>query len=278
MTITQNIFDKLLPTFAAPDGFVFEKITPYLERAESLADELLSPLTVATVADAGNDTLKNAAYTYVCKKAARDAVPSLDLVLTPTGFGVVSNDQTAPASRERVDALLESLILEESETRHTLVNTICADNVNYTYKRACELMPRLIYDAGTARAHGCKLDGKTVYEDEFEMLRPRLETARLRLARFISMEQMEALEKDNVALLRSDMTVQTVTAIYYAALWLTDAVNGASPATLDKETRYLLHLMEKNIAVFPAYADSSERAAHEIFYSNAKEDKTFFFG
>jgi len=37
------------------------------------------------------------------------AIPSLDLVLTPNGFGIVSNQNIVPASRERVDALITSL-------------------------------------------------------------------------------------------------------------------------------------------------------------------------
>ena len=48
-----------------------------------------------------------------CKVLATDAflraVPSLDLVLTPNGFGVVSNNTIAPASKDRVDRLLVSL-------------------------------------------------------------------------------------------------------------------------------------------------------------------------
>lgn len=37
------------------------------------------------------------------------AIPSLDLVLTPNGFGVVSTQNIAPASKERVDRLIGSL-------------------------------------------------------------------------------------------------------------------------------------------------------------------------
>ena len=37
------------------------------------------------------------------------AIPSLDLVLTTNGFGIVSNQNVVPASRERVDALISSL-------------------------------------------------------------------------------------------------------------------------------------------------------------------------
>ena len=49
----------------------------------------------------------------VCKVLATDAflraVPSLDLVLTPNGFGIVSNNTIAPASKDRVDRLIGSL-------------------------------------------------------------------------------------------------------------------------------------------------------------------------
>ena len=48
-----------------------------------------------------------------CKVLTTDAflraVPSLDLVLTPNGFGIVSNNTIAPASKDRVDRLLSSL-------------------------------------------------------------------------------------------------------------------------------------------------------------------------
>ena len=72
-----------------------------------------------------------------CKVLATDAflraVPSLDLVLTANGFGIVSNNTIAPASKDRVDRLLSSLeqnrdfaidqllheLLQQSEWRET---------------------------------------------------------------------------------------------------------------------------------------------------------------
>lgn len=45
----------------------------------------------------------------VVMKAVVSAIPSLDLVVTPTGFGVVSSSSLAPASKERVERLIESL-------------------------------------------------------------------------------------------------------------------------------------------------------------------------
>lgn len=49
------------------------------------------------------------ALRIVVTKAFADAVPSLDLVVTPTGFGVISTESLAPASKERVERLVKSL-------------------------------------------------------------------------------------------------------------------------------------------------------------------------
>lgn len=46
----------------------------------------------------------------IVSKAFAEAVPSLDLSLTPAGFSVINTDGRAPASKDRVDRLIGSLI------------------------------------------------------------------------------------------------------------------------------------------------------------------------
>ena len=48
------------------------------------------------------------------------AIPQLDLILTPNGFGIVSNQNIAPASKERIERLLISL----EKTRDDALQTI----------------------------------------------------------------------------------------------------------------------------------------------------------
>lgn len=43
-------------------------------------------------------------------KAFADAVPSLDVILSPAGFAVINTDGRAPASKERVERLIASLL------------------------------------------------------------------------------------------------------------------------------------------------------------------------
>lgn len=54
-------------------------------------------------------------------EAFRRAIPSLDLVLTPNGFGIVSNDNMAPASSDRVNRLIEQLEVERDNGIEQLV-------------------------------------------------------------------------------------------------------------------------------------------------------------
>lgn len=56
-----------------------------------------------------SDTAADIAKKIVATDAFIRAIPSLDLVLTPNGFGIVSNNTVAPASKDYVDRLLLSL-------------------------------------------------------------------------------------------------------------------------------------------------------------------------
>ena len=59
----------------------------------------------------------------VCE-AMRTAIPSLDIVLTPNGFGVVSNQNIAPASKERVERLIASLTTQRDDLLDSLLSEL----------------------------------------------------------------------------------------------------------------------------------------------------------
>lgn len=108
---------RYLPNaFATVEGEApfFEKVLIWLEAAERwlsmqfIGDEFAGAL----IAMEENEPLKMTACSVVAHEALMRAVPSLDLVLTPNGFGIVSNSNVAPASRDRVARLVKSL--EES--------------------------------------------------------------------------------------------------------------------------------------------------------------------
>lgn len=66
---------------------------------------------------------------YMCRRAVvADAllrsVPSLDLVLTPNGFGIVNNQNVVPASKDRVDRLLANLELVRDRSLQQLLHLL----------------------------------------------------------------------------------------------------------------------------------------------------------
>lgn len=63
---------------------------------------------------------RSLAVRVVMLRAVKCAIPSLDLVVTPSGFAVMSSNSLAPASKERVQRLVDSLAAELDESLMTL--------------------------------------------------------------------------------------------------------------------------------------------------------------
>lgn len=97
---------------------LYDKITLELEQSERwLFEEVVGDMAAQIEEDT---ILFNACVTCVACDAMRRAIPSLDLILTPNGFGVVQNANFVPASKERVERLIESMQIR----RDTALNAI----------------------------------------------------------------------------------------------------------------------------------------------------------
>ena len=107
------------------ETLLFDKIAPHLVVAEAcLTTTLLSEAVLTellSVSETANNKLLHYARMAVAAEAMLHAVPQLDLVLTPNGFGVVSNTNIAPASKERVERLLLSLEKMRDDTLAVLL-------------------------------------------------------------------------------------------------------------------------------------------------------------
>ena len=111
----------LIPhVFATVEGepTLFEILYPFIDTAEQWAidtfvsEDVFPQLTEAEVAPLSK---------LVAYHAYMSAVPSLDLVLTPNGFGIVSNTNVVPASKERIERLLASLESERDRNIEQLI-------------------------------------------------------------------------------------------------------------------------------------------------------------
>jgi hypothetical protein len=106
--VRQNIPNVLVTVQGEPS--LLEKLTPFIEQAEGwLAENFTSAELLQAIAAEEGTPLKSLCTRIVITEAFRTAVPSLDVILTPNGFGIVSNQNVAPASRDRVARLIASL-------------------------------------------------------------------------------------------------------------------------------------------------------------------------
>ena len=92
------------------ENTLFDKLRPQLVLTEqwrgdaSVGDNMLSSIAADT-----SSMRWQLAASVIANEAFRRSIPSLDLILTPNGFGIVSNANAAPASKERVERLVSSL-------------------------------------------------------------------------------------------------------------------------------------------------------------------------
>ena len=126
---------RLIPHVLATvegESTLFEKLTPFLETSEEwlkqyfIPDELFEQIVesateTAVVAHSTLSTLHSQLEKIVVTQSFHNAIPSLDLVLTPNGFGIVSNTNVVPASKERIERLQASLEAERDRNLEQLL-------------------------------------------------------------------------------------------------------------------------------------------------------------
>ena len=134
---------RLIPHVLATvegEATLLEKLTPFLETAEDWAvqnfvpDDLFETIAASSEAaetasdSAAIEALRKPLEKVIASHAFMNAIPSLDLVLTPNGFGIVSNQNIAPASKERVERLRDSLEAERDRNLENMVLRLASRN------------------------------------------------------------------------------------------------------------------------------------------------------
>lgn len=104
--ISKDDFEQSILAATSSHSEVFESVEKHFEESYlRLSRQILGE--VGEEALETSDDLREAVIKAVCLDAFLGVVRHLDLVLTPTGFGVVANNEVSPASSSRVEALIE---------------------------------------------------------------------------------------------------------------------------------------------------------------------------
>ena len=105
---------------------LYDKIRYHLMQAEQwLTDTFVSSETMARIRTYSDTTpLLHYCRIITTAEAMLHAIPQLDLILTPNGFGIVSNQNVAPASKERIERLLLSLEKLRDDTLQIILSML----------------------------------------------------------------------------------------------------------------------------------------------------------
>lgn len=123
--ITKEELEQLVPVTASSHDRVYEAVMPTLDSiSERVCMDILGPAGEAALNDEPNGKLMSAVKRFIAHMAVLDVFRQLDIVLTPTGFGVVSNDTVSPASKQRVDALEASLQTSRCRAEWALIDRL----------------------------------------------------------------------------------------------------------------------------------------------------------
>lgn len=198
------------------ETLLFDKIAPHLEVAEAwltttfLSEAVLTELL--SVSENANNKLLHYARMAVVAEAMLHAVPQLDLVLTPNGFGVVSNTNIVPASKERVERLLLSLEKMRDDTLAVLLSLLTQE-VAWATSDPCLFFEQTLYPwLDLPRKLGSTDHAWLHYQE----LHSKLISIEERLAHdFFSCELLNVLRKAN---LHNDWE-NTVSAPHYRSAW-----------------------------------------------------------
>ncbi|MCR5471723.1 MAG: hypothetical protein K6F02_00995 [Prevotella sp.] len=273
--ITKTVFETYVPAAKMPERntSVFERLEASFQTAYfMMVRNLVSPEFEADIDD--NANLKSLAIPLVCIDGFVRTCRTLDLVLTATGFGIVSTESTAPASKSRVDALIEELSLQELYLIDEMIQELIKVDGWGQTEQAKNSIPTFFYRPQQLKT----LCGKVLTTQTWQFAKGCAVTASALLCNEISEEYMdELLEK-----LRTGSTNNADVIIINKCLrFMADFISNyeqTKGCPNEAMLRQIVHQLESYRDSYPTYCSSKLYASrHAERYQNKKEDPTFFF-
>lgn len=275
IVIEKQDFEWSLPVGMSAHDEVYESVKPAIDTAlDNYCISLLGDVGIQQVMAAEESTaLKRYFKMMVCIDGFLSVLRQLDLVLTPTGFGIVSNDTVSPASKQRVDGLEGQLRTALCRARAMTVHLLRSNEWGCTAKAVRAIRytytDHYFFFSSTS-------SGAWTYKD-WQNMQPIIErTDELLRVRFGD-EQIDDLLD---AYRRDDHDRLTA---YTTALQLScDLADRAAASSEDVRSTALWRSLERelegNASVYALYHGSDAyKAAHVESFSNKKESTAFLF-
>lgn len=279
ITTDQKLRKYLPNAFATVEGEApfYEKVLPWLEAAERWVTEqfignIFLPIVV-TMEE--NHPLRLTACSVVAHEAMMRAVPSLDLVLTPNGFGIVSNSNVAPASRDRVVRLINSLETSRDIAIEQMLQYLFQDERWYATSKRRWFTATLFPNIDLANLCGVTEKRWANYL----ALRLKAVEVEQRIAEeYISPEQMDVLRGEVIGI---DWTFTLADRLHLRVIEqlrsIVVSVLQGSPLNV-QGLRDIVDLMRKNEEIFAEFANSdTAKLFTPPIFENKKRNHGYWF-
>ncbi len=272
LEITKDDFEKAVPSAREPSGSIFAVMEDAIQNELSyMESQVLGDVGVMAV-EAGTDiVLVQTVKRLACVLAFMGEMRSLDLVLTNTGFGVVSTNDTAPASKQRVDALDGQLRRQERLLRGTLLARLFRV-LGWNLQPQRQWTVQTLFFCLQQLEQWAGINHPT--PEDWDQNYPMVLSADAFLRKHLGNAYMDEL--------LNQMTSHTLTTANAPVVMLCQQYIGACIAqnTRLKEETYmrLINRLEADLLHYPTYADGEGyRLNHFTPYENHADDSAFHF-
>lgn len=270
MEITKEDFENAILVATSSQSEVFDSVEPhFVEVYERLQQQFLGYAGEAALES--NERLTSAVIRAVCLGAFLEVVRHLDLVLTPTGFGVVANSEVSPASAARVEALVEQCRVAYFKAEGDMITWLATVEEWGSSLQAKCCLTLLVYSIEQYAFPVKQELSSKQWKDKLSALYEADGVMR----RVISDEQMDdLLEMERGAKDKDDTAVELIFKVRRCMIFLAEGLLTAYSTEHGRLLRYL----DANLDKFKLYADSSAyKANHFKEFKNGKEKPAFIF-
>lgn len=195
---------NIIATVKGETPFI-ERLALFLDLAEDwVVNTFTSVSTFNTICGyTDSNPIRIATARLVVADALRRAIPSLDIVLTPNGFGIVSTNILAPASKPRIDRLVGSMLAHRDDCIAALLPELLGASKWLASAQADFFGTTLFPDFSLVDALASTVGSK--WERYLELRSQVIDLEASFSEEWLSPELMSALRSEN---LRGDLTEQ----------------------------------------------------------------------
>ena len=270
LRITKEEFEHHVPVAQSNNDGIFEACASFIEsEGIDFCENVLGDLGMEAIENQSG--LRLSAVGAICNRGFVLAIRQLDVVLTNTGFGVVSTQDLTPASQSRVQAVEDNIRL--SILRYTRNSIMYLRRVvgwgdreaaDFCIPHICWHYSEMLKRAGIEEKYSSWISAQPAITEALRVITDN-----------ISIEMMSVLlDAERIAL---HLTVFNrilqdciLTAVAFKMCGNDDAFRAG--------VRDIVRMLEDNIDNYPEYRGSSTyEARHYKGYENRQESKVYYF-